>query len=167
MSIRTSTISLALSLMVPLAVGAYAEPLAKNGTGTAHSGWIGIGTTTPTGDKRMYWTGTYWGMTFNDDGKGPFHRVAWNCPEVSDIHENMVQTKGSCTATDTDGDKFYGDWTGKGPVGGEFASDLTFGGGTGKYARMRGNWEFHCWGIGTNAQLYCWQNTATSCRSLT
>ena len=58
---RKSTIGLAVMLMVPFAIGAYAEPLAKRGTGTIHSGFKGTGTATPNGDKRMYWTGSFWG----------------------------------------------------------------------------------------------------------
>ena len=75
----------------------------------------------------------------------------------SDIYDNTIHTKGSCVVTDTDGDKFFGDWTGKGPVGGEFAGEVTISGGTGKYAGMQGNWDFHCLGVGTDDQLYCRQ----------
>ena len=146
------------TLTVLFAVGAYAaEPLAKNGTGTLHSGFRGVGTTTPTADKRLYWMGSFWGVSFNDEGKGLFHHAVWNCPAISDIYDNTIHTKGSCAVTDTDGDRIFGDWTGKGPVGGEFAGEVTISGGTGKYAGMQGNWDFHCLGVGTDDQLYCQQ----------
>jgi hypothetical protein len=157
-SIRTkTTISLALNLMLLSGISAHAEQLAKSGNGTIHSGFQGVGTTTPIGDKRAYWTGAFWGVSFNDEGKGFLHEAAWNCPAITDINNNVMQTKGSCTLTDTAGDKVYGDWTGKGPVGGEFAGDLTISGGTGKYAGIQGSWDFHCGGIGTDNQLYCRQ----------
>ena len=95
------------TLTVLFAVGAYAaEPLAKNGTGTLHSGFRGVGTTTPTADKRLYWMGSFWGVSFNDEGKGLFHDAVWNCPAISDIYDNTIHTKGSCAVTDTDGDRF-------------------------------------------------------------
>jgi hypothetical protein len=114
-----TTVGLALSLLVLGAVGTHAEPLAKSGTGTCHYGSKGIGSTTPSGDKRMYWTGTYWGVSFNDEGKGLLHQVAWNCPNLTTIDPHNIQAKGACAGTDTDGDKIYGDWTSKVPVGGE------------------------------------------------
>jgi len=73
-------------------------------------------------------------VSINDEGKGFPHEVAWNCPAITDINNNVMQTKGWCTLTDTEGDKSYGDWIGKGASGGEFAGDLTIGGGSGKYA---------------------------------
>ena len=153
-----------ISCIVVLSVGALsvlAPPveaqIAKSGTGTIHSGFKAIGTTTPIGDKRMYWTGAYWGVSFNDEGKGFLHQLVWHCPAISDIHNNMITTKGSCMLTDTDGDKFGGEWTGKGPVGGEFSGAITLSSGTGKYTGIQGGWDFHCWGVGTDDQVYCRQ----------
>ena len=152
-----STIVLLLVATVNIAVQAADAPLATSGTGTIHSAFKGDGTTTQIGQNRLYWTGAYWGFSFNDAGKGFLHQMAWHCPAITDIHNGLMTTKGACTLTDAEGDKLYGDWTGKGAVGGEFAGNLTISDGTGKFAKMQGGWDFHCWGVGTDAQLYCHQ----------
>ena len=131
--------------------------VAKSGTASVHSGWFSAGETKKVGEKRAYWVGEFWGVSFNDAGKGFMHQMAWNCPGLSDIIDGMIQTKGNCTLTDLDGDKLYGSWTGKGAVGGEFAGNVDMTGGTGKYAGIQGAWQFRCWGVGPDGQLYCHQ----------
>jgi hypothetical protein len=154
---RIVTVMVGLAFLVLFAIGARAQPLAKSGTGTVHSGYKAVGTTTPIGEDRMYWTGAYWGLSFNDEGKGFLHQVAWHCPAITDIHNKTLITKGSCALTDKDGDKLYSDWTGTGPVGGEFAGKVTLSGGTGKYTGVQGGWEFQCWSVGSDGQLHCRQ----------
>ena len=154
---RTVTLVVSLAFLVLCASDAQAQSLAKSGTGTIHSAYKGEGITTPIGDNRMYWTGAYWGFSFNDEGKGVLHEVAWHCPAITDIHNNRLTTKGTCALTDKDGDKLYSDWTGKGPVGGEFAGKVTLSGGTGKYTGIQGGWDFQCWGVGDDGQLHCRQ----------
>jgi len=83
--------------------------------------------------------------------------VAWHCPSINDIDNNMINTKGSCALTDTDGDKIYLDFTAKGPVGGEFVGRTKMSSGTGKYTGIQGGWDFNCWDVGTDGQLYCHQ----------
>ena len=147
------------TLTVLFAVGAYAaEPLAKNGTGTLHSGFRGVGTTTPTADKRLYWMGSFWGVSFNDEGKGVFHHAAWNCPAISDIYDNTIHTKGSCVVTDTDGDRFFGDWTGKGPVGGEFAGEVTI-----RMPGCKATGIFSVWVLVPTINYIAGKNIPTSC----
>jgi hypothetical protein len=142
-----------LSVMVHVAEA----QLPKSGTGTIHSSYKGDGKTTEIGKNRMYWTGAYWGFSFNDEGKGFLHQMAWDCPAITDINNGMMSTKGSCALTDSDKDKIYVDWTSKGKVGGETVGNVTVSDGTGKFAGITGGWDFHCWGIGTDAQLYCHQ----------
>jgi hypothetical protein len=153
-----------VNFIVVLVVGALsvlASPVAaqipKSGTVKVHSGWFSAGETKKVGEKRLYWVGEYWGVSFNDEGKGFMHQMAWNCPALSDIMDSLIQTKGNCTLTDPDGDKLYASWTGKGAVGGEFAGNVDMSGGTGKYTGIQGTWEFHCWGVGPDGQLYCHQ----------
>lgn len=147
---------LVMVLMVMASV-THAEPLGKSGTGTIHSGWKAIGETIPIGENRSFWTGATWGVSFNDQGKGFLHNVAWHCPSINDIDNDMITTKGSCALTDTDGDKIYLDFTAKGPVGGEFVGRTKMSGGTGKYAGIQGGWDFNCWDAGPDGQLYCHQ----------
>lgn len=146
-----------LVLTTSLVANSAAEPLAKNGKVTIHSGYKGDGTTTQLGDRRMYWSGTYWGVSFNDVGNGFLHNVVWNCPAISDINSGMIQTKGFCTLTDADGDKINGDWVGKGTVGAEFNGHLDISGGTGKYMGIKGGWDFQCESVGSDTQVSCRQ----------
>jgi hypothetical protein len=134
-----------------------AEPLAKSGKVAFHSGWKGEGVMTKISDERMYWQGSYWGVSFNDAGKGIFHGAVLHCPAVTDIHNKMLRTKGLCTVLDAEGDTIFGDWTGQGSVGGEFAGRLTMTGGTGKYEGIEGGWDFQCQFIGAHDQGTCRQ----------
>jgi len=129
----------------------------KSGTAKVHSGWFSAGETKKIGEKRLFWVGIYWGVSFNDEGKGFMHQMAWNCPAVNDIMDGTIDAKGNCTLTDPDGDKLYASWTGKGAVGGEFAGNVNMTGGTGKYTGIQGTWEFRCRGVGPDGQLYCQQ----------
>ncbi len=140
--------------MVPSAVEAQ---IPKSGTVKVHSGWFSAGETTQVGDKHAYWVGVYWGVSFNDEGKGFMHQMAWNCPAINDIMDTAIQAKGNCTLTDIDGDKLSASWTGKGGVGGEFAGKGGMTGGTGKYTGIQGTWEFRCRGVGSDGQLSCQQ----------
>ena len=157
---KIGVVSAGIVLMVAtlsVAVQVAEAQLPKSGTGTIHSGWKGMGTTTETGKNRMYWTGAFWGVSFNDEGKGFLHNAAWHCPAITDINNGMMSTKGSCTLTDSDKHKIHVDWTGKGKVGGEFKGDVTMSDGTGKYTGIQGGWDFRCMGVGPDGQLYCHQ----------
>ena len=66
-----------VSFIVMLVVGALsvlAPPveaqIPKSGSAKVHSGWFSAGETKKVGEKRLYWIGVYWGVSFNDEGKG-------------------------------------------------------------------------------------------------
>lgn len=50
----------------------------------------------------------------------------------------VIVHEGFCTTTDADGDQFYGQNKAKGPLGEPFLGEVTFTGGTGKYAGIQG-----------------------------
>jgi hypothetical protein len=130
--------------------------LPKSGTGSIHSGYRGTGKTTKVGKDHMYWVGTYWGVSFNDEGKGFLHKMAWNCPAVSDIKKGVSNNKGLCDLTDKDGDKINGTWSNEGPMNVEIVGRFDITSGTGKYAGITGGWDIRCSSI-TSAQVYCHQ----------
>jgi hypothetical protein len=150
-----------LVVLVAGALSVLASPaeaqIAKSGTAKIHSGWYSAGETKKVGEKRVFWVGEFWGVSFNDEGNGFMHQMAWNCPAVSDIIDASIQTKGNCTLTDPNGDKLYASWTGKGTVGGEFSGLADMTGGTGKYTGIQGAWEFQCKGVGPDSQFSCVQ----------
>jgi hypothetical protein len=148
--------SLVLGLVVLCALGANAEQLAKSGAGTSHTGFKAMGTATEISAKRSYWSGVSWGVSFNDEGKGFLHNMAWNCPHVDETVEGRTTAKGWCTLTDADGDAIFSEWTGSRPPGGELTGHLGMTGGTGKYAGIQGEWDFRCQFI-IPGQAYCQQ----------
>ena len=101
----------------------------------------------------------HWGVSFNNAGKGFLHHAAWNCPGLTEVVDGKMTTNGGlCTLTDQAGEKIFANWNGGGALGGEFAGELTFSGGTGKYEGLTGGLTFSCFGAGTSGlQLYCTQ----------
>ena len=153
-----------VSAMVVLIVAAMSiaarvseAQLPKSGTGTLHSAYKGDGVASEIGENRLNWTGVYWGFSFNDEGKGFLHNMAWRCPAITDINNGTMTTKGSCALTDADNDKIYVDWTSQGAMGGESIGKVTVSDGSGKFAGISGGWDFRCWGVGADDQLYCYQ----------
>jgi hypothetical protein len=156
---KIGVISVVVALMVAtlsVAVQVAEAQLPKSGTGTIHSGYRGTGETTQVGEEHMYWVGTYWGVSFNDAGKGFLHKMAWNCPAVSDIKKGIASNKGLCDLTDAKGDKIHGTWSNQGPLDAEIVGRFEMTSGTGKYAGIEGGWDIRCSSI-TPAQVYCHQ----------
>ena len=88
MSSKRSVVSFIVVLVVGI-LSVLAPPveaqLPKSGTAKVHSGWFSAGETKKVGEKRLYWVGVFWGVSFNEKGKGFMHQMAWNCPAVNDI----------------------------------------------------------------------------------
>ncbi len=138
---------------------ASADDIPKSGTLKFNSGWKLTGTVTKLTDTRVYWSGMDWGVWFNAQGSGPLHRATAICPDIGDIENGIVNAKGFCTLTDSDGDKVFGDWSGKQPSPtAEFAGLGQLIGGTGKFKGIQGKWEFYCrFANAAEGQAYCRQ----------
>ncbi len=153
-----ATIGVAISFAVCPALMANAADLPKSGTAQVHSGWHSTGEIIEVGPDHSFWNVNFWGVSFNEEGKGFLHDVAWYCPVTIDIVGGDMSAKGGlCVYTDQDGDKFFGEWEGAAPAGGEFAGELQFTSGTGKYQGITGSHTFRCGGIGDHGQLQCHQ----------
>ena len=142
-----------------VAAAASADEIPKSGKATFTSGWKLTGTLVKLTDTRSYWSGLDWGLWFNARGTGLLHRASAICPDVSDIENGVITAKGFCTLTDSDGDKIFGDWSGKQPSPtAEFAGLGQLIGGTGKFTGIQGKWEFYCrFANPAEAQVYCRQ----------
>lgn len=136
--------SFTLATIVVLTSVGTAQELPKAGTGTIHSGWKGTGTVTEVADKHVYWVGTWSAVSFNDEGRGFLHRMAWTCPAVSDINNSLASMRGLCVLTDAQGDKIHGSWFNAGSLDKELVGRFEMTTGTGKYAGIKGGWEIAC-----------------------
>ena len=128
--------------------------LAKKGTATGTSAWTSPGEIKEVGENHLYWVGVYWGMSFNDEGKGFLDDMAWYCPGVDEIINGIHHFNGYCTLTDMDGDKIYLSYRslpyeGKGPI----PTEGKYSGGTGKYTEIQGGYTFQCRVLGS--QFIC------------
>ena len=155
-------ISACLAVVISLSatLSAHAVDVAKSGTVDVHSGWASDGDPIQVGPDTSYWSAGFWGVSFSDAGKGFLHNVAWYCPAFINIESGDMRARGSCAYTDEDSDKFFGDWEGTAPAGGEFAGNVVYTSGTGKYEGISGGNTFNCNGIGEHGQIQCRQ-TAT------
>ena len=142
---------------------AYAvDPLPKNGSASVHSGWSTEAQLKDLGNKHAVSTGTYWGTSFNDAGRGFLHKMAWSCPGTTIISGDSYVLHGYCVLTDSDGDKIYGTSEGKGPAEGlDLVGVVTYESGTGKYLGIQGSHTYKCSGIGADGQAFCRQEASS------
>ncbi len=157
---RRPFILLATVVFASWSVCTYAagDPLPKSGSPSAHSGWSAAGQVKDLGDNHAVWTGVYSGASFNDAGKGMFHKTVWSCPGVTIIYNGSYVHHGYCVLTDADGDKIYGTSEGKGPADGvDLVGVVTYEGGTGKYHGIQGSHTYKCSGVGADGQAFCRQ----------
>lgn len=123
---------------------AVAETLPKSGTFSIHGGWKSIGELAKFSDSRMYWTGSFWGVMFNDKGGGPFHRGTAQCIGTIEMIDGGGRGAGYCMFADGDGDKAFMDYAGTPMPSGDFAGNNTLTGGTGKFSGIQGKGPFKC-----------------------
>ena len=150
-------LSVALLGLVTAAVNA--DEIPKSGKVMFNSGWKLTGTLTKLTETRAYWSGLDWGIWFNSRGTGLLHRASAICPDIADIENGVINAKGFCTLTDSDGDKIFGDWSGKqASAAEEFVGLGQLIGGTGKFTGIQGKWEFYCrFASPADGQAYCRQ----------
>ena len=129
----------ALALAVLTASTASAQ-IAKSGKPRGPTGFHGEGTLRDFGDGNMGWFGEFWGIGYNDEGKGFMHDVSWWCTgQVSLSGGKSVNAGGFCTITDKDGDKINLIWQQEKVVpAGTSYNKGTYLSGTGKYQGITG-----------------------------
>jgi hypothetical protein len=145
-------------LVLVLAVSRPAEAqLPKSGTARLHSGWKGIVEAREVGKNHVYANGAFFGMWFNDEGKGFLDRTQWVCVFINDLADGRSSSDDAyCTATDGDGDQISMTAKARSPKEGfELAGMHTIRRGTGKYAGIEGGITFDCKFMGKYDQAWC------------
>lgn len=158
-------ITLAACLLALVAGGAHAQAMPKKGSFTGKFGWYAVGKVTELEKGRLFFTGEFSGVFFNDKAGGVMDGIGVQCPGVNEIIFGADGAKstanGVCTLIDPDGDRIYSRWaiSGSFPVGTEPA-DWEFTGGTGKYTGIKGKNKFQCVNNPAASTGYCkwWVN---------
>ena len=103
---------LAISIATP-ALAQEKSTLPSSGNFKIHSGWKSIGESVQLGENHNYGSGNFWGVTYNDAGRGPLHMGAVVCPYTLDMISGAGTAQGTCSWGDSDNDKIFTPWSGK------------------------------------------------------
>jgi len=149
----------ALTLTTALAFGppAIAADLPQSGSIKVHSGWKSIGEVVQVGENHVFGAGNFWGVTFNDTGSGPLNGGAAVCSYTSELTNGAGPVQGACAWGDSDGDKFYVNYSGKIAASGVLDGLNKISGGTGKFKGIQGQGPFHCTTLNDKGQYNCTQ----------
>jgi hypothetical protein len=149
----------ALTLTIALALGfpAIAADLPQSGSIKVHSGWKSVGEVVEVGENHVFGAGNYWGATFNDTGGGPLNGGAAVCSYTFELTNKAGPVQGDCAWGDSDGDKFYVNYSGKIAASGVLDGLNKITGGTGKFNGIQGQGPFHCTALNDKGQYICTQ----------
>jgi len=156
MSISYKT-SILGAVLAAIAGSAAAQSIPKSGSLALHTAFKGNGELHQVAEPRMYWFGTWLGISFNEAGSGLFHAAPVVCGGALELVNGAGPSKGFCTFSDG-GDKVHGEWTGVTLTNAPYEGAGKFTGGTGKFAGVSGGWSFKCIPVNLNAgQWSCQQ----------
>lgn len=144
---RKSLLAMALAMT---AAGADAQSIPKSGSLALHTAYKGSGDVHQVTDARLYWVGTWLGISYNGAGGGLFHANPVTCAGYLDLVNGVGPSKGVCTFADG-ADKVHGEWTGNTVANAPYEGSGKFIGGTGKFAGITGGWSFKCVPVNFNA----------------
>jgi hypothetical protein len=151
-------------MLVVLAAGvstpaiAQQNPLPSSGTFKIHTGYKGTNLETiQFGDKRVYNSGIFWGVSFNDAGSGPLHLATLVCPLAGETINGAGLAGGVCAWTDTDGDNIFITYNDAKLSGGTLEGINQITGGTGKFKGITGTAPFQCKFLNDKGQAVCYQ----------
>ena len=149
----------ALTLTTALALGspAIAADLPQSGSIKVHSGWKSVGEVVQVGENHVFGAGNFWGVTFNDTGSGPLNGGAAVCSYTFELTNGAGPVQGACAWGDSDGDKFYVNYSGKIAASGVLDGTNKITGGTGKFKGIQGQGPFHCTTLNDKGQYNCTQ----------
>jgi hypothetical protein len=152
-------LSTAIGLTAALAFGfpAFAADLRQSGSFKLHSGWKGVGEIVQVGNNHLFGSGNFWAVTFNDTGSGPLHKGAVVCSYTLELINGAGPSQGPCAWSDSDGDKFFTNFTGTIAASGAVAGAHKITGGTGKFAGIQGDGSFQCTTLNEKGQYACTQ----------
>jgi len=127
-----------------------AQSLPKSGSLALRTAYKGSGEMHQVTDRRLYWAGTWLGISYNIAGSGPFHVSPVVCVGYIDLDGGAGPSKGVCTFGDGT-DRVHGEWTGKTIPDMPYEGVGRFTAGTGKLAGISGGWTFKCTPVNFNA----------------
>lgn len=150
MMMRTLTHSLMALAFASGATAAIAQSVPKSGSLTLHTAYKGSGDVHQVSDSRLYWVGTWLGISYNAAGSGLFHANPVTCGGYLEHVNGAGPSKGVCTFSDG-ADKVHGEWTGNTVPNAPYEGAGKFTAGTGKFAGITGGWSFKCVPVNVNA----------------
>jgi hypothetical protein len=148
---------LAISIATPSLAQVEKSTLPSSGNFKIHSGWKSIGESVQLGENHNYGSGNFWGVTYNDAGRGPLHMGAVVCPYTLDMISGAGTAQGTCSWGDSDNDKIFTPWSGKLSPSSPFEGTFTISGGTGKFNGIQGRGTFQCRALNDKGQWTCTQ----------
>jgi hypothetical protein len=149
----------AVLVIALFAAAAEGQQLQQSGKYTGKFGFQASGQPYELEKGHVFWVGVAHGVFFNDVADGFLDKTEVTCPDVEDIGNGVIVAEhGYCVVTDTDGDKAFLVWQGKGTGPGAGAGTAQWTGGTGKFAGLQGNQTYRGAGIGkTMAAAVVWE----------
>lgn len=113
---------------------------AEEETIKAFSAWQGRGQIFDTGPDRATFVGSFTGMVFVETEKGPLDAGHMTCPAIVDLNlkDGSQEAKARCTITAKDGARVYSDLTCEGVQMVGCDGEITFTGGTERFAGITG-----------------------------
>ncbi len=131
-------------LLAAVAGSGGAQTLPKSGSLDLYTAYKGsAGDFHQVTDTRMYWFGTWFGISYNAAGSGPFHAAPVLCGGYIELVNGAGPSKGVCTFGDGP-DKVHGEWTGTSAPNAPYEGSGRFTAGTGRFAGITGGWAFKC-----------------------
>ena len=120
-----------------------AETLPKSGSLDLYTAYKGAGDVHQVGNARIYWVGTWYGISYNAAGSGPFHAAPVLCGGYLELVDGAGPSRGVCTFGEG-ADKVHGEWTGTTVPNAPYQGSGRFTAGTGRFAGITGGWAFKC-----------------------
>jgi len=139
--------AVALALM---AGSAMSQNIPKSGSLTLTTAYKGSGELHQVSDTRLYWAGTWLGISYNAAGSGLFHAGPVLCSGYLDLASGAGPSKGVCMFGEGT-NRIHGEWTGVSVPNAPYEGSGKFTEGTGTFAGISGGWKFKCVPVNLNA----------------
>ena len=137
------TMSVAGLVLASVSAAATGQTIPTSGSLALHTAYKGSGELHQITDSRLYWFGTWLGISYNAAGNGLFHAAPVVCGGSLELVGGAGPSKGLCTFSDG-ADKVHGEWTAMTVPNAPYEGVGKFTAGTGKFAGISGGWTFKC-----------------------
>jgi hypothetical protein len=137
------SMALILTLLLLATAGpVVGEEIAKEGSASGKTYWVGTFDVLPMGEERVQMNYVAHGISVGDNEKNIFHNASGHV--VGGLHavKGAYEDSGFCTFTRPDGDKLFFTYKASGTLGKSAKGTFTYVGGTGKFVGLQGGGEF-------------------------